>query len=29
MPFREINSKMVEATVVPGQTMYSQRGLPR
>ncbi|MFI9490171.1 MULTISPECIES: AIM24 family protein [Streptomyces] len=26
MPFREINSKMVEATVVPGQTMYSQRG---
>lgn len=26
MPFREINSKMVEATVVPGQKMYSQRG---
>lgn len=26
MPFREINSKMVEATVVPGQTMYSRRG---
>lgn len=26
MPFREINSKMVEATVVPGRTMYSQRG---
>ncbi|MFD4662186.1 AIM24 family protein [Streptomyces halstedii] len=26
MPFREINSRMVEATVVPGQTMYSQRG---
>ncbi|MGW0364158.1 AIM24 family protein [Streptomyces sp. NPDC002990] len=26
MPFREINSKMVEAQVVPGQTMYSQRG---
>ncbi|MEU3771618.1 AIM24 family protein [Streptomyces sp. NPDC032472] len=26
MPFREINSKMVEAQVVPGQTLYSQRG---
>ncbi|WP_255952011.1 AIM24 family protein [Streptomyces odontomachi] len=26
MPFREINAKMVEATVLPGQTMYSQRG---
>ncbi|MFE5902252.1 AIM24 family protein [Streptomyces sp. NPDC056488] len=26
MPFREINSKMVEATVVPGQRMFSQRG---
>ncbi|OKK20557.1 hypothetical protein AMK16_08790 [Streptomyces sp. CB00455] len=26
MPFREINSKMVEAQVVPGQRMYSQRG---
>ena len=26
MPFREINSKMVEAAVVPGQKMYSQRG---
>ncbi|MGW7101270.1 AIM24 family protein [Streptomyces sp. NPDC054838] len=26
MPFREINSKMVEAQVLPGQTMYSQRG---
>ncbi|GAA2945635.1 AIM24 family protein [Kitasatospora cinereorecta] len=26
MPFREINSKMVEATVLPGQKMYSQRG---
>ncbi|WP_405388548.1 AIM24 family protein [Streptomyces sp. NBC_01102] len=26
MPFREINSKMVEATVVPGQKMYSRRG---
>ncbi|MFE5211863.1 AIM24 family protein [Streptomyces sp. NPDC056600] len=26
MPFREVNSKMVEATVLPGQTMYSQRG---
>ncbi|WP_411080871.1 AIM24 family protein [Streptomyces sp. cmx-18-6] len=26
MPFREINSKMVEATVVPGQKLYSQRG---
>ncbi|MET9806852.1 AIM24 family protein [Streptomyces halstedii] len=26
MPFREINSKMVEATVVPGRAMYSQRG---
>ncbi|GAA2999124.1 AIM24 family protein [Streptomyces fulvorobeus] len=26
MPFREINAKMVEAAVVPGQKMYSQRG---
>ncbi|MCX5375793.1 AIM24 family protein [Streptomyces sp. NBC_00091] len=26
MPFREINSKMIEAQVVPGQKMYSQRG---
>ncbi|MFE5239300.1 MULTISPECIES: AIM24 family protein [unclassified Streptomyces] len=26
MPFREINSKMVEAQVGPGQKMYSQRG---
>ncbi|MCY0940057.1 AIM24 family protein [Streptomyces antarcticus] len=26
MPFREINSKMVEAQVLPGQKMYSQRG---
>ncbi|MFE7748906.1 AIM24 family protein [Streptomyces sp. NPDC057428] len=26
MPFREVNSKMVEATVAPGQKMYSQRG---
>ncbi|MCX4528163.1 MULTISPECIES: AIM24 family protein [unclassified Streptomyces] len=26
MPFREINSKMVEAQVIPGQKMYSQRG---
>jgi uncharacterized protein (AIM24 family) len=26
VPFREINSKMVEATVVPGQRMFSQRG---
>ncbi|MEE1757140.1 AIM24 family protein [Streptomyces sp. SP18CS02] len=26
MPFREINSKVVEATVVPGQKMFSQRG---
>ncbi|WP_282693245.1 AIM24 family protein [Streptomyces sp. CC208A] len=26
MPFREINSKMVEATVVPGQRLFSQRG---
>lgn len=26
MPFRKINAKMVEATVLPGQTMYSQRG---
>lgn len=26
MPFREINAKVVEATVVPGQKMYSQRG---
>ncbi|QHY98196.1 hypothetical protein SSPS47_24075 [Streptomyces sp. S4.7] len=26
MPFREINSKMVEATVAPGRRMFSQRG---
>ncbi|MFE3582295.1 AIM24 family protein [Streptomyces vinaceus] len=26
MPFREINSKMVEAQVIPGQRMFSQRG---
>nr|WSZ98533.1 AIM24 family protein [Streptomyces sp. NBC_00857] len=26
MPFRELNSRMVEATVVPGQKMFSQRG---
>ncbi|MFD3923999.1 AIM24 family protein [Streptomyces sp. NPDC058595] len=26
MPFREINSKVVEATVAPGQRMFSQRG---
>lgn len=26
MPFREVNSKMVEATVMPGQRMFSQRG---
>ncbi|MFE2942635.1 AIM24 family protein [Streptomyces sp. NPDC059255] len=26
MPFREINSKMVEATVAPGQKLFSQRG---
>lgn len=26
MPFRELNSKMVEARVVPGQRMFSQRG---
>lgn len=26
MPFREINSKMVEALVQPGQRMFSQRG---
>ncbi|MEW2095835.1 AIM24 family protein [Streptomyces sp. NPDC012485] len=26
MPFREINSKMVEASVEPGRKMYSQRG---
>ena len=26
MPFREINSKMVEATVAPGQRLFSQRG---
>jgi uncharacterized protein (AIM24 family) len=26
MPFREINSKLVEARVVPGRTLYSQRG---
>ena len=26
MPFSEINSKMVEATVLPGQRLFSQRG---
>ncbi|MER5768820.1 AIM24 family protein [Streptomyces sp. NPDC001985] len=26
MPFREINSRMVEATITPGQRLYSQRG---
>ncbi len=26
MPFREINPKMVEATLVPGQRLFSQRG---
>ncbi|MFF0782543.1 AIM24 family protein [Streptomyces sp. NPDC003720] len=26
MTFREINSKMVEATVLPGQRLFSQRG---
>ncbi|MFB6951984.1 AIM24 family protein [Streptomyces niveus] len=26
MPFREINSKVVEASVTPGQKMFSQRG---
>ncbi|CAM5559541.1 AIM24 family protein OS=Streptomyces microflavus OX=1919 GN=G3I39_36335 PE=4 SV=1 [Streptomyces microflavus] len=26
MPFREINSKMIEATVAPGQKLFSQRG---
>ncbi|MBQ0984053.1 AIM24 family protein [Streptomyces sp. F63] len=26
MPFREINSKMVEARITPGQTLFSQRG---
>ncbi|SCK35079.1 Uncharacterized conserved protein, AIM24 family [Streptomyces sp. WMMB 714] len=26
MPFREISSKMVEAQVLPGQRMFSQRG---
>ncbi|MFF7241614.1 AIM24 family protein [Streptomyces collinus] len=26
MSFREINSKMVEATVLPGQRLFSQRG---
>ncbi|MFJ9541980.1 AIM24 family protein [Streptomyces sp. NPDC101225] len=26
MPFREINSKMVEATVLPGRRLFSQRG---
>ncbi|MEV7614889.1 AIM24 family protein [Streptomyces sp. NPDC089799] len=26
MPFREINSKMIEAQVIPGQRLYSQRG---
>ncbi|MCS0634192.1 AIM24 family protein [Streptomyces sp. LP05-1] len=26
MPFREVNSKMVEATLTPGQRMFSQRG---
>jgi uncharacterized protein (AIM24 family) len=26
MAFRELNSKMIEATVVPGQRLFSQRG---
>lgn len=26
MPFREVNSKVVEAQMVPGQRMFSQRG---
>ncbi|MEO3976539.1 AIM24 family protein [Streptomyces sp. CAU 1734] len=26
MPFREINSRMVEAAILPGQRMFSQRG---
>jgi uncharacterized protein (AIM24 family) len=26
MPFREINSRMVEATLLPGQRLFSQRG---
>ncbi|WP_033323926.1 AIM24 family protein [Streptomyces yerevanensis] len=26
MPFREVNSKMIEATVAPGQRLFSQRG---
>lgn len=26
MGFREVNSKMVEAVVVPGQRLFSQRG---
>ncbi|GAA2071057.1 AIM24 family protein [Streptomyces albiaxialis] len=26
MPFREINAKLVEAQVIPGQRMFSQRG---
>ncbi|MCH0538097.1 AIM24 family protein [Streptomyces sp. MUM 203J] len=26
MPFREVNARMVEATIVPGQRMFSQRG---
>lgn len=26
MALREVNSKMVEATVVPGQRLFSQRG---
>ncbi|MFJ4773407.1 AIM24 family protein [Streptomyces uncialis] len=26
MPFREINAKMIEATVTPGQRLFSQRG---
>ncbi|MZD05516.1 AIM24 family protein [Streptomyces sp. SID5785] len=26
MPFTEINSKMIEARIVPGQRLYSQRG---
>ncbi|NED81410.1 AIM24 family protein, partial [Streptomyces sp. SID11233] len=26
MPFREINAKMVEAQVLPGQRLFSQRG---
>ncbi|MFD4835590.1 AIM24 family protein [Streptomyces uncialis] len=26
MPFREVNAKMIEATVTPGQRLFSQRG---